>query len=273
MDDLGARLKQARESKGVSLREIATRTKISAVALESLERNDFTRLPGGIFGRAFVRAYAQEIDLDPEATVADFLVHLERSEREAAERGAIRAEITSDDREFIDRQRRAIRTVRIVLAVAAVVALVVLVWSLRGVWPKRQVATPPPAIVQAAVQPEALAATAPEPESTPAAAPQDAARGAASLVSSAAPAGLAVELRTEADCWIFVAADGVKAVSRMLRTGETERVEARREMLLDIGNAGAVQWTINGKAAKSMGKSGVHVRLTVSLPNIQGYLQ
>lgn len=270
MDDLGARLKQAREHKGVSLKEIATRTKISAVALEALERNDFTRLPGGIFGRAFVRAYAIEIDLDPEATVADFLVHLERSEREAAERGAIRAEITSDDREFIERQRRAIRTVRIVLGVAAVIGAVVLVWALRGIWPKRQAeAVSAPVTVATSVQPAA------QPQAPPTAPPPEI---VTTPVTTSPPvpvsgSALAVELRAESDCWIFVAADGARAVSRMLRAGEMERVEARREILLDIGSAGALQWTINGKPAKSMGKPGAHVRLTVSAANLQEYLQ
>lgn len=268
MDDLGARLKTARENKGVSLKDIATRTKISAVALEALERNDFTRLPGGIFGRAFVRAYALEIDLDPETTVADFLVHLERSEREAAERGAIRAEITSDDREFIERQRRAMRTVQVVLAVAAIVAVVALIWGLRGYWPRRAANVTPPADVATPVEPPFVPPPAAQPVAEIAAAPQPA-------VTSAAPSdgGLVIELRAEADCWIFVAADGARAVSRMLRTGETERVEAKREVLLDVGSAGALQWTINGAPAKSLGKTGVHVRTTVTAANVKDFIQ
>ena len=40
-------------------------------ALEALERNDISRLPGGIFSRAFVRSYAIEVGLDPEATIQD----------------------------------------------------------------------------------------------------------------------------------------------------------------------------------------------------------
>ena len=42
-------------------------------ALEALERNDITRLPGGIFSRGFVRSYAAEIGVDPEQAVRDFL--------------------------------------------------------------------------------------------------------------------------------------------------------------------------------------------------------
>ena len=54
--DFGSRLRAARERRGVSLRQIATATKISVSALEALERNDLSRLPGGIFSRAFVRS-------------------------------------------------------------------------------------------------------------------------------------------------------------------------------------------------------------------------
>jgi cytoskeletal protein RodZ len=71
--DFGARIRQAREQRGISLREIAETTKISVSVLEALERNDISRLPGGIFSRGFVRSYAVEIGVDPEQTVRDFM--------------------------------------------------------------------------------------------------------------------------------------------------------------------------------------------------------
>jgi len=67
-------MRLARESRGVSLGQIADTTKLSKAALEALERNDISRLPGGIFSRAFVRSYASEIGMDPEETVRDFLI-------------------------------------------------------------------------------------------------------------------------------------------------------------------------------------------------------
>ena len=67
MTDFGGKLRQAREGRGVSLSQIAAATKISVVSLEALERNDLSRLPGGIFSRAFVQSYAQEVGLDPDA--------------------------------------------------------------------------------------------------------------------------------------------------------------------------------------------------------------
>ena len=71
--DFGTRMKRAREERGVSLRQIADATKISVGFLEALERNDISRLPGGIFSRAFVRSYSIEIGVDPEQAVRDFI--------------------------------------------------------------------------------------------------------------------------------------------------------------------------------------------------------
>ena len=153
MDDLGAQLKRARDERGISLSDIANRTKISVTALEALERNDLSKLPGGIFGRAFVRAYAGELGLDPDKTVADFHVALEEAERRAAERGARRIEITADDREFLERQRRAVRIFRVALAVAVIAAVVLVGWLVRGVWS--------PAPSAPAAGPSAPATTAP----------------------------------------------------------------------------------------------------------------
>jgi cytoskeletal protein RodZ len=83
--DFGMKMKRQREERGVTLRQIADATKISMGSLEALERNDISRLPGGIFSRAFVRSYALEIGLDPEQTVRDFLrsFHTIPSPREA----------------------------------------------------------------------------------------------------------------------------------------------------------------------------------------------
>ena len=70
---LGTRLREVRERKGVSLTAIAEDTKINVALLEGLERDDVSRWPGGIFRRAYVRAYAHAVGLEPEAVVRDFV--------------------------------------------------------------------------------------------------------------------------------------------------------------------------------------------------------
>src|SRR6516165_5632886 len=72
MSNLGSSFKKAREAKGISLDRIAAETRISTRFLLAIENEDFTSLPGGIFNRGFVRAYAERIGLDPDQSVADY---------------------------------------------------------------------------------------------------------------------------------------------------------------------------------------------------------
>jgi cytoskeletal protein RodZ len=105
MPDFGDRLRQARERRGVSLRDIAAHTKFSIASLEALERNDPARLPGGIFARTFVRSYAAEVGLDPEATVREFVerfdiepplsvIHLSQMHTSRAPGGGLRPRVS-----------------------------------------------------------------------------------------------------------------------------------------------------------------------------------
>src|SRR5688572_15490370 len=64
-DDIGARLRRAREQRRWSLPDVAKRTKLSIDVLQAIERNDFASLPGGMFRKAYVRMLAVEVGLDP----------------------------------------------------------------------------------------------------------------------------------------------------------------------------------------------------------------
>jgi transcriptional regulator with XRE-family HTH domain len=68
----GPNLRRLRVQRGISLERIAATTKISPDLWAGLERNDFSRWPTGIYARSYVRAYAQELGSDPDATVDQF---------------------------------------------------------------------------------------------------------------------------------------------------------------------------------------------------------
>ncbi len=121
--DFGSRMRQAREQRGVSLRQIAEKTKIGVSALEALERNDISRLPGGIFSRGFVRSYAAEIGVDPEQTVREFLAQFPHDSVTA---GSPHVLIDDGSR---DRRRLNPRAVMIV-ATLVLVAAAIIFWSL-----------------------------------------------------------------------------------------------------------------------------------------------
>src|SRR3989442_8716629 len=72
MSDFGSTFKNVRESKGLTLDQIAVETRIGTRFLEAIEKEEFHLLPGGIFSRGFVRTYAERLKLDPEKAVADF---------------------------------------------------------------------------------------------------------------------------------------------------------------------------------------------------------
>jgi len=74
MPSFGKELRRERELRGIGLREVAEATKINIRYLEAMERDDFEHLPGGVFNRGFVRAYAQFIGVDPDAMVNSYLM-------------------------------------------------------------------------------------------------------------------------------------------------------------------------------------------------------
>lgn len=143
MPSFGETLRRERELRQISLREISESTKINLRYLDALERDDFRHLPGGVFNKGFVRAFAQFIGVDPESMVNAYL----DEERRQRERLAPRPEPTP--RRYVpepveeppldrDASRRRLRIVAAVLlaaaaiAVAAVAAAVKL--DLRGRW-------------------------------------------------------------------------------------------------------------------------------------------
>jgi cytoskeleton protein RodZ len=66
---IGEQLRLAREGRGIPLREISDQTRISMHYLEAIESNDYKRLPGGIFNRSFVKAYARYVGYDEKEAV------------------------------------------------------------------------------------------------------------------------------------------------------------------------------------------------------------
>jgi transcriptional regulator with XRE-family HTH domain len=72
-ESFGRRLRLERERRQIALTSIAENSKISVSLLRDLERDDVSKWPPGIFRRSFMRAYAQAVGLDVEATTHEFL--------------------------------------------------------------------------------------------------------------------------------------------------------------------------------------------------------
>ena len=73
---IGEQLRLARESRGIGLREICDQTRISLHYLEAIEANDYKRLPGGVFNRSFIKAYAKAIGYDEREAIEGYTRYL-----------------------------------------------------------------------------------------------------------------------------------------------------------------------------------------------------
>jgi cytoskeletal protein RodZ len=222
--DFGPRMKRARETRGVTLREIATRTKISVSALEALERNDISRLPGGIFVRAFVRAYAEEVGLDPEQTIREFI---EAFPHDSVTAGS--PYVPAEDHTAVESSRRSAETAVKLAAISVPIAIAIIYFTMAG---GSELEQPQPA-------PAAQAAPPPPVQAPPA---------------DAAP--LAIELVATAPVGVTLITDGVPEDPRTMHAGERRALVIERGLALSVTNAAALQLTINGQPAAALGGAG-----------------
>ena len=268
----GSKLREARERRGMSLRQIANATKISIGALEALEGNHLSRLPGGIFSRAFVRSYAIEVGLDPDATIQEFIAQFPRDSLTA---GHPASEHSEDDEALESHRRLATAFLRL-LAFSLPIAGVVLYYGAGRHWPgaapgsdSREESSARPGGSPGEPAP-AVAPTQPEPAST-SASPAD----AIVATPGASPASadlIMVGVSAVRPCWVSATVDGTTAIQRQLRAGERLTLEVRRELVLTAGDAGALTLTLNGQDARPLGKTGEIVTTRVNLSNFKEYL-
>lgn len=259
---VGARLREAREKRGVSLRQIAGSTRISVMSLEALERSDLSRLPGGIFTRAFIRAYAQEVGLDPDRTIQDFIAELPP---EAAMATAHPAAV--EDGEKLDSERRAVATaIRLVLVSLPIIGLVVYYGARRAPVPTAGTGT---AVAQTAAAhgapPAAASASLPVQVG---AAPGSGPDAGTALVQ---PSGLTMDIAPRASCWVSVTVDGEPTFSGLMSAGDRRTITAREQILVNVGDAGAFAYTLNGREGRPLGAPGEVVSKRITLSNLHDF--
>lgn len=80
MADIGDKLRSAREAKGLSIEDIEKATKIQGRYLTAIEKNDFDKLPGDFYVRAFIRQYAQIVGLDGKKLLSEYHEDIPKAE-------------------------------------------------------------------------------------------------------------------------------------------------------------------------------------------------
>jgi cytoskeletal protein RodZ len=235
MATLGERLRQARERAGLSVDDLSARTKIQVSLLTAIERDDFNRVPGGLFVRGFLRAYAREVDLDPESVVTDYLDQVEPEP--PAPDDAVRPHADAE-RDVIlaqpDFQGFSWRRVWPALGAAGAILVVFYVFG-SGSGPR------PQPVVEAQ-----LVGTGGTIEPRP----------ASERPQQALPETMTLDLRAKRDVWVAATGDGTRVMYRILKAGEQAAITARQEITARIGDAEALEYSVNGVAGEALGEPG-----------------
>ena len=307
--DFGRKLREARERRGISVRQIASATKISVAALEALERNDISRLPGGLFSRAFVRSYAAEVGLDPESTVQEFIEQFPHGAVKAGHPGSDPVE----DRQAIESDRQTASTLLWTVALSVPLVAFVIYLTTSGAsflqpTPAHEAGQAAPSTAAPLVgAPADAASPAPSAPSVsapaaPALLPSDATRPAppaalrflepgspapvspqpttgpaasaadATVVRSTGDDRLTIGLAVTRPCWVTATVDGERKIARLLQPGDAQTIDVRQELVLTAGDAAAIAMTLNGIDAKPLGKAGEVVTWRVNPANFKDYV-
>jgi cytoskeletal protein RodZ len=241
MSDLGDLLREARESQGLSLEQVETDTRIRHRFLVALESGVYEALPGQVYVKGFLRTYASYLGLDAEQVLGLY----------AATVGAQEAKpLPSVPLVEVDMEGpRDLRPIVRVLAVVAVLAVLVAVY-VRAPWRTWLGLQPSPVASPTATQPAAT----PEPSPTPTRQPT-ATRTAALTATPAPSAEVRVQFVVTGRSWVQVLVDGQVAYAGLLENEAHEWVGSDR-IVARIGNAGAVDVTVNGQHLGTLGNEG-----------------
>jgi cytoskeletal protein RodZ len=248
--DVGAQLRTSREARGLSIAAVAHATRVQPRILAAIEQNDIAVVPPRPFGRGFVRAYARELGLDADAVTRDYFGQFAPPEPlPSAEEQQSQSGESFHWSASLPRWPAAAALGAVVLIVA---------FAVRGSSPPA-----PPGVAPSAPPGVAADAVGTSGTSAPAAASDDAApavpprAAAAAVPAPAAPAAnLTVVISATRRAWVSARSDGRRSLYQFVVPGSPQTLTGTRDITLRVGDAGALRWTINGRDAGPMGRSG-----------------
>ena len=275
---IGERLRSARTARGLSLDDISAATRIRRQHLDALEREAWDELPGATYVRGFLGTYARQLGLS-----ADEILGLYPAAGTAPASAAIPrpVEVRITPAQPQSRLRRIITAIAVVFVAGAVVLAYVLVGQLRqfaATRPRPIAATPAapsgapstgsptaaaPAVTPTAsvpaVTPTAGAVTptsgalAPPPSTiTPTAGSQPGSSGTVPV------AGRAIVVTAQATdrSWVRVVSDGSVVFEGFVSAGDHEVWQGRHQVTVRVGNASALDLSVNGQSVGRLGNPG-----------------
>jgi cytoskeletal protein RodZ len=262
---VGKQLRLAREARGLTVRDVAELTKIPSRQIDAIETEHYEKLPGGIFGRGYVRAVAVAVKLDADAIVRAYqdetgsdgsgtvdrtvLPPSDAPESRPASVPPWRVERAEPRMRLAPIERERWLGPRLLAAVLIGIGVILLI-----IWLGRDRATAP--MSHAPTQPVSPSVAAARDSKTP---QPIGTTGQSSHASTPAPPGdrgTEVRLAAERACWVVLTVDGERVAYRMLQPGETVHATMHSSGTLRTGDAGALTLAIGSGTPKPVGPPG-----------------
>ncbi len=286
MEELGARLRAAREEQGLSLAEAEQATRIRRAFLEAIEEGRLEDLPGDVYARGFTRNYAHYLGMDPDTLL---------EEHEIAIHEPVRMPQILDE-PLTPLGHRMFRWVLALFFVGLlggglwflyIYGWVGQGWRVQRLWPPA-ISTPTapalavpdptdtPLITEPTPAPGAEATpiaavgetqTTPTTTASPTATPTP--RPTATPLPTPTPVvGIQIRAYAQADTYLEVRADGELLWIGILRATEESEWQADELIQLRIGNAGGLQLLVNGQDVGPLGASGQVINVEYRLDDL-----
>ena len=246
--DIGGFLRQARQARGLTLQQISQQTKVPPAVLEHIEHNRFDRLPGGVFTKGYLRAFAASVGVNGEQVVQEFVRQSAPPPPAAvAPPPVVRRELSL---------RVPVRVpVPIQIAGLSLLALAVGGYLMRDMG--RRTVDTASAVTETPLPVATTGNTSPPPPPTPPA--------------FTWPAQMDMEV--SANCWVAATVDGEKAVYRLVRRGERISVTVNNEVRLRVGDPTVFTYKLNGLAGRPLGKTGGPATVRITRDTYRDFLQ
>jgi cytoskeleton protein RodZ len=293
MESAALDLKSEREKKKISLSQIAADTRISVRYLQCIEEGRYNDLPGGLYTRAFLKAYCESIDLDPREMLEHYDAQaLPQSEKNIKTRTPFPRQRTS-----------SISGPILIWSIMLLLSVIGLFFSRAWIsdlfspyFSKNSVADiryePPdePVIDAETPSPDSqnipgnelsgntvIAADAPAPPAESARSETENLTNIETATSPVSPVEivepkLRLEISAMDTCWLSIDRDGIPSARKLLEPGQVEVMDAQERFRIILGNAGGVIIKLNGKQTKPLGKRGEVIKIDIGLDNLQQYI-
>jgi len=275
----GELLKRERELREVTLNEVTVATRIPPRFLEAFEREEWEKLPGGVFNRGFVRAIARYLGLDEENLLSEY--DLAYGEQHAAAPALADDPIPSPPKWAVA-----------VAGVAILLLIVGAIWGSAYGWHRYAArrAVKRAALTASAVSASGRAsapgtapsaganATSPIPQHPPANAlnsasatnpPATNTSSSSADSNSSAPQRLDLALSTTGQTRVRVVADGRIVLDSRLPAGETRRLFARTQFVISAAHPEVVLLEMNGQAMPSLSSAGASGTMVLSQKDLR----